>query len=206
MTLIHHPAPTRKARRADRDAVSRVLTAAFLDDPVFVWIAPDRAARDAVLPTAFGGFVDAFARHDATHLAPAEGDAVTGAALWSPAGVAPVDPADEGALEASMGGFDDESLVRLGICLELFAGAHPHEPAWFLQFLGVDPAHQGQGVGSVLLRQVLDAADRTGEAAYLEATSERNRALYARHGFRQIDELVLPDGPTVYPMWRDPAS
>jgi ribosomal protein S18 acetylase RimI-like enzyme len=205
MTLIHHPAPTRKARGADRDAVSRVLTAAFLDDPVFVWIEPDRTAREAVLPTAFAGFVDAFARHDATHVAPSEGLAVTGAALWSPAGVAPVDPADEAALEASMTGFADESMMRLGICLELFAGAHPHEPAWFLQFLGVDPTHQGQGVGSVLLRQVLDGADRAGEAAYLEATTQRNRALYERHGFRQTGEIVLPDGPTVYPMWRDPA-
>jgi hypothetical protein len=51
---------------------------------------------------------------------------------------------------------------------------------------------------------VLDAADRAGEAAYLEATSSRNRALYERHGFTCIGDLGLPDGPTVYALWRTP--
>jgi ribosomal protein S18 acetylase RimI-like enzyme len=88
--------------------------------------------------------------------------------------------------------------------VELFGAAHPHEPAWYLQFLGVDPAYQGRGLGSALLRDVLDAADESGQAAYLEASSDRNRALYERHGFAHLGDLTLPDGPTAYAMWRDP--
>jgi hypothetical protein len=42
--------------------------------------------------------------------------------------------------------------------------------------------------------------------AYLEATSERNRDLYRRHGFVDREVLELPDDcPPLYPMWRDPA-
>src|SRR3546814_20566016 len=90
-------------------------------------------------------------------------------------------------------------------CGERFGAVHPHEPAWYLQFLGVAAAHQGHGHGSTLLREVLAGADAAGEAAYLEATTQRNRALYERHGFRYISDLELPDGPTSYALWRDPS-
>ena len=57
-----------------------------------------------------------------------------------------------------------------------------------------------------LLRDILDVADRNGEAAYLEATSDLNRRLYERHGFRWVADLPMPDGPTAYAMWRDPGA
>ena len=40
--------------------------------------------------------------------------------------------------------------------------------------------------------------------AYLEATSERNKQLYLRHGFEVTGEIKLPDGPRMWPMWRTP--
>ncbi|TVP75518.1 MAG: GNAT family N-acetyltransferase, partial [Nitriliruptor sp.] len=39
--------------------------------------------------------------------------------------------------------------------------------------------------------------------AYLESTSRRNRELYLRHGFEVIGEIRLPDGPSIWPMWRE---
>jgi len=84
---------------------------------------------------------------------------------------------------------------------------HPHEPHYYLPIIGVDPAAQGQGIGSSLLRPVLERADREGMPAYLEATTPRNRALYARHGFEDVDVLHLPyDGPPMWRMWREPKS
>ena len=40
--------------------------------------------------------------------------------------------------------------------------------------------------------------------AYHEASSPRNRALYERHGYVTQGEFTLPDGPPLWPMWRDP--
>lgn len=62
----------------------------------------------------------------------------------------------------------------------------------------------GRGVGSALMRPVLETCDRDGVPAYLEATSERNKRLYLRHGFEVTDEIRLPDGPTLWRMWRAP--
>ncbi len=72
-----------------------------------------------------------------------------------------------------------------------------------MQFLATDPPLQSRGIGATLLRDVLAAADENGEAAYTEATSLRNRALYERLGFSFTREIPLPDGPSLYAMWRD---
>ena len=45
----------------------------------------------------------------------------------------------------------------------------------------------------------------TGTAAYLEASDERTRDLYLRHGYTDRREPIeLPDGPSMYPMVRIP--
>jgi ribosomal protein S18 acetylase RimI-like enzyme len=209
VTTIDSGAPARPAGPGDRDELNRVLAAAFLDDPIVTWMVPDRPTRERLMPEMFDAFADAFARHDATRLVAAgDGDSgvAGGAAMWSPPGVAPVHPDDEEAMSLRLADLAGPHLDRMGTCMAVFEEAHPSEPAWFLQFVGVDPACQGRGLGARLLRDVLDVADRDGEAAYLEATSEQNRRLYERHGFRRVADLPMPDGPTAYAMWRDPGA
>lgn len=75
--------------------------------------------------------------------------------------------------------------ARLSAC-------HPSVPHAHLQFLGVTSAAQGRGIGSALLKETLAPLDRTGTVAYLEASTERNVALYARHGFEVTNEFELP--------------
>ena len=84
------------------------------------------------------------------------------------------------------------------------AAQHPEEPHWYLPFVGTRPDRQSRGLGSAVMRPVLDACDVAGLPAYLEATSERVARLYARHGFMIAGEIELPDGPSLWPMWREP--
>jgi hypothetical protein len=63
--------------------------------------------------------------------------------------------------------------------------------------------------GTVLLLPALQAHhaafDWQGIAAYLEASGERTRDLYLRHGYTDHGEPIeLPDGPSMYPMVRIP--
>ena len=90
--------------------------------------------------------------------------------------------------------------------LALIESMHPHEePHWYLATLGTDPEVQGRGIGSALLRPVLEHCDAEGQPAYLESSKEKNLAFYSRHGFEVVKEVPLPGGgPTIWTMWRDP--
>jgi len=79
---------------------------------------------------------------------------------------------------------------------------HPTEPHWYLPMIGVDPAHQGAGVGSALMSEALKAVDRDGLIAYLESSNHKNVSLYERHGFEIIGEIQSGSSPVVRPMLR----
>jgi ribosomal protein S18 acetylase RimI-like enzyme len=70
--------------------------------------------------------------------------------------------------------------------------------------LGTAPEHQGKGLGSAMMAPVLHRCDDEGLPAYLESSKESNIAFYRRHGFEVVGEVVVPDGPTLWPMWREP--
>lgn len=189
------------AGTADVPTIGGTLARAFHDDPVFEWIVPDAAARRVTLPSVFAAFAEAYMVHQETELV-ADG---AGAAVWAPAGAEPMTADQEhriGELLAAILGADAERAVT---AMELLDHHHPSRPCAYLQFMGVVPACQGRGLGSQLLTSMLVRCDASGTPAYLEATSEANRRLYQRHGFDTMTELVLPDGPPLWPMWREPA-
>ena len=66
-------------------------------------------------------------------------------------------------------------------------------PHWYLMALGVDPAHQGEGFGSALVRAGTRRADRDQVPIYLETETGLNVAFYGRLGFVVIDELDLAE-------------
>ena len=140
--------------------------------------------------------------HDETYVT-ADG---RGAALWVPPGgelVAEEDAEEFGGRVVEAAGADAEERT-LGImgCLDEH---HPHGSFYFLNLLAVVPEAQGQGIGSAMLERVLDRCDREGVPAYLDATSERGKELYERHGFVAGGALRADGAPPFYPMWRQPA-
>ncbi|WP_016910568.1 GNAT family N-acetyltransferase [Streptomyces xiaopingdaonensis] len=81
----------------------------------------------------------------------------------------------------------------------------PTEPTWFLATVGVAPAAQARGLGSAVLAPGLEAADRAGDAAFLETSSEANLRFYGRLGFAVTAEVELPEGgPLTWCMRREP--
>ena len=70
---------------------------------------------------------------------------------------------------------------------------HPKAPHAHLVFLGVATNAQGRGVGSELLKHTLASLDASGTVAYLECSTERNVALYQRHGFEVTGQFELPN-------------
>ncbi|MCX5145475.1 MULTISPECIES: GNAT family N-acetyltransferase [unclassified Streptomyces] len=193
----------RQADQSDRDAVARLLDEAFRTDPVSSWVFPDPEHRAAVHGKFLGVFVD---------VALAEGRidyAVDGsaAALWLriPAGD-PEGEAAEDEVPARMREVADPDNERCELVGRLTGAVHPTaEEHEYLLMIAVAPGRQGEGLGTELMRPVLERCDREGVPAYLEASSERSKGLYERLGWEFTGGAVqLPEGPLMWPMWRKP--
>ncbi|MEU5955571.1 GNAT family N-acetyltransferase [Streptomyces sp. NPDC047525] len=192
----------RRAGESDRADVVRLLDEAFRDDPVSSWVFPGdehRRRRHGALMEAFldlslsQGFVDITE----------DGAAV---ALWWSVPAGEQEGGEEG--PAQLQAAVDPDNARIEEIGRLTGEAHPTDRAHqYLHMIGVSPERQGEGLGSALIGAVLDRCDREGLHAYLEASSSRSRALYTRLGFEDTGKAVeLPDGPRLWPMWREPRS
>ena len=187
----------RSAKEQDKKAVIDVITLAFSTDPMARWAYPDPATYLAAMPEtikAFGG--NGFA-HGTVHLA----DDGAAAAMWLPPGV---ESDSERLAQLSEQYSPPDRLPEMMQVFEQMGAYHPHEPCWFLPLIGVDPARQGQGYGSALLRHALEQCDRDNVPAYLESSNPRNVPLYERHGFQALGSIQAGSSPTVVPMLRRP--
>ncbi|MEV0318641.1 GNAT family N-acetyltransferase [Streptomyces sp. NPDC050658] len=190
----------RRAGESDRPEVVALLDAAFQDDPVSGWVFPGEEYRRE----RHGGLMSAF-----LDMALGEGyvditeDGAAVALWWSvPAGAQEADEDGPAQLREAV----DAGNERIEVIGRLTSEAHPSDRAHqYLHMIGVHPERQGEGLGSTLMDGVLDRCDREGLHAYLEASSSRSLALYTRLGFAFTGHAIeLPDGPRLWPMWREP--
>ena len=185
----------RAATDEDVPALCEALARAFHDDPIGVWALPSERRRAAQSKRFYRERMRTLLEEEMVFC----DEARTGAALWAP----------HDRWRAPLG-----ELARMRIWTRrshlFLAGAHrmeqahPKEPHYYLNVLGVSPESQGQGLGSRLLAPMLERCDREGVPAYLESSKERNLAFYGRHGFRVTGDVTFPRGPRIWAMWRDP--
>jgi GNAT superfamily N-acetyltransferase len=187
-----HPRP---ASAADVDGVAETLAEAFLHDSVLSWCYPEPNRRAEILPALFRQIVDTYLPCGGIYTTPEH----VSAAVWVP----PSSAVDEDQLGSSLEAISGDDAQRLYTLLELTEAHHPHDADHqYLLAIGTRPGWQSGGVGSRMLRAVLSTCDDHGMPAYLEATTERSKRLYERHGFEVTEVLTLPDGPDIWCMLR----
>lgn len=190
-----------RADDADADRLSQVIADAFIDLPPSRWLIADPVARRDVFPGYFLMFVEHALGSGVVHTT-ADRSAV---ALWLFVGDEHDNgPADYEARLAALTGPWTDRFVAFDAALDR---CHPAGiPHHYLAMIAVRPDRQGAGTGATLLRSYHQEIDETdGAPAYLEASSERVRALYLRQGYasRPDAPFYLPDGgPPMWPMMR----
>ena len=191
------PTTVRPVRASDEDCAITTIVLAFASDPMARWSWPDGQEYLRLMPTvtrAFGG--NAFAHGSAFCT-----DRHEGVALWLPPGVAPDEELMMSLVDDSV---DEGRRQEMFSIFEQMERFHPQAPHWYLPLVGVDPAQQGKGYGSALLRHAAERFDREGALAYLESSNPRNIPLYERHGFEGIGRIQAGSSPVVTPMIRRP--
>lgn len=175
--------------------LASTLADAFYHDPIFGWLMPDEQTRLERL----GRFYTIELREiGLTRGRTWTSSGLAGAAISTPPGNWRVPPRVMLAQSKLFG----VHLVRAARLLPAIERRHLRQPHHYFAHVGVAPPAQGKGLGSALMRPTLDRCDREGLPAYLEASSERNAALYERLGFRVIRELRAAGSPPLRLMLR----
>jgi ribosomal protein S18 acetylase RimI-like enzyme len=193
----------RHAKDQEIKPVADALALAFDDDPVMEWLfGRHRERRLARLRRFFSHEAKRHRKHGQVLTT----EAIEGGAFWDSPGHWRESWGEVIRSFPALGSAVGPRLPRALRGLSMIERAHPHEPHWYLAVLGTDPAAQGRGVGGSLMQPVLDRCDEQGLGAYLESSKETNLAYYARFGFEVTGELTLPNGPPIWPMWRQPRA
>jgi ribosomal protein S18 acetylase RimI-like enzyme len=198
----HEAATVRKATPHELDSLAAVLARAFYEDPVFSWVVSDDGRRLRLLQRSFRLYLRRlwFAQNECYTT-----ENVAGAVVWELPGEWKAGVLDRLRLLPSMLAINGRLLPRILRALAAAESDHPADPHYYLPVVGVEPEWQGRGLGTALMRPVLERCDDDMLPAYLEATSPRNRALYQRHGFEVTGQFsVGPGSPPSWRMWRTP--
>ncbi|MBI5289997.1 MAG: GNAT family N-acetyltransferase [Chloroflexi bacterium] len=183
-----------------------VLGRAFFDDPMTSWCVPNDEVRARALPWFFAKATAIGHRWGEVHTT---AGVVEGSAIWLPPGKTKVTMGQMWRTRLLLAPlkFGPAGFMRFMKIMNTFEHLHDRDmpdPHWYLFVLGVDPPRQGQGLGGVLMGDVLARADGAGLPCYLETQKPINVPFYQKHGFDVVVEDDIPNGPHYWTMKRQP--
>lgn len=199
----------RKLQLSELDQAVEVISQAFVNDPLCVFMLPNQRTRLKDLRKFFHLYARLYIHSGRGY---GVGEPLKGVSYW-------LEP-----------GQDDlsVSISALKMFIPILLSSYPigyikarpiikqtdllHkkyaiEPHYYLDNLAVLPAEQGKGFSSQLLRPVLEKADAEGVMVYTDTVTHGNVALYEHFGFHVVEECsVGKTGIKVWALLRSPGQ
>jgi ribosomal protein S18 acetylase RimI-like enzyme len=193
-------------RQSYRQA-AQVLGRAFADEPVSVEVLK-KFTREGRIRALTNDFSDEIllCLQKGYPLHVSEAGKVIAAAVIYPPGAYPLPGAIQWMLLIKSfiknGFYDIRDWIRW---LDEVEKIHPKKPHYYLEYIGVEPLHQGKSIGSAIMQHLIGKADEECVGCYLENADPNNLAFYKRFAFKVIAEKEILGIPAWF-MWRDPDS
>jgi ribosomal protein S18 acetylase RimI-like enzyme len=176
------------------ERASEVLARAFRNDPLAVYLFPDRAERESKLSCVLRSLLRYGYLYGG---ASATSPQLEGVVVWLPS------EQDHWTLWRKIRSGSTLMLFRIGRraaarwkALDAYLGAmkkrHVPSAHYYGLLLAVDPVYQGKGYGGALLRAVLAEVDRQRRPCYLETLTEKDVSFFQHFGFRVVEEGIVP--------------
>ena len=192
--------------RFRRPRFAEILSSAFADDPFYTFVFPDPERRTRLLPWLFNKLLS-YANHYGLVFADSE---YHGISIWLGPKHTRLLPL--GVLRAGLFLFPFKvshlelkrsiKLAQVSNQLHRQAVSTPH---FYLEAVGVEPLHQGKGLGRALVQAGISRADETRVPCYLETYNPNNLGFYGSLGFSVVgSEKALPSAPHVWGLLREP--
>ena len=188
----------RPAVPSEFSLVLPVCVEAFADEAVSAWVEPEPELRQDRTRELFETSLRAAVDAGQLLVAFLPGGYPVAASVWADLDSTPPTAEPPARFE-----HDRPATRRLAAVLAATSARHPYAPHVYLSAMAALPHRRGLGAGTAMLRYGLTRSRELGLPVYLEASTPRNRRLYARHGFHDLGEPIhLPEGgPVLQPMW-----
>jgi ribosomal protein S18 acetylase RimI-like enzyme len=182
----------------DAERAGAGLARAFATDPLFAYMLPDVETRRRLFPWWFATCVRYGCQcGDVWAVVNGPDRDLLGIAIWLrlPDGDFTPERLERAGFGAAPAVIGEAAWKRLatanGYMDETQAQVVP-PPSLYLLQLGIEPDHQGRGLGGFLLRRFLAAAQDAGLAACLGTFEPNNVGFYRRHGLEVVADKVEP--------------
>ncbi|MCE7794461.1 GNAT family N-acetyltransferase [Salipaludibacillus sp. CUR1] len=187
---------TRLKRNQTKHA-AEVLSRAFYNDPLMIYLIPDNKERKRKLPKLILKVV----RYCRSFHTVETDDNFNGVACWLPPGSTGLKYGKKimsGSLAVPflLGFRGYKRFLKVMRVLDQLEAKHVPEPHWYLFMIGVDTGARGKGTGSKLIEAKFKEAEREGSQAayYLETMNDKTLPLYKKLGFRVCETVTVENG------------
>lgn len=171
-----------------------VLARAFIDDPMVRWPLGGRLDHPMELEARLTTFFTEINRGSVDMEMMWATEDGRGVVVWlAPHATASFEE-DDLEMRPRIEPLTDDGGARYAVFWDWIASHVPEEPTWFLDQIGVEPGHQGEGIGAALIEHGLAMARASGQPAFLETGNVRNVAYYERFGFEVVSDGDAPGG------------
>jgi len=195
--------------KAQVKPVAEMMARAFQDDTISAYFFPDVSERKNKAPYAFESLIRYGLLYGEVY---ATSPNLEGAAVWLPSDKVHRTPwrrirSGDLLMVFKVGRKTASRQRSLGDYASSVHKRHVPFKHWYLQLIGVDPACQGKGYASILLRAMFARIDKERLPCYLEATTEKNVPIYQHYGFKIVEEGKVPGSEvTLWAMLREKAG
>jgi GNAT superfamily N-acetyltransferase len=184
--------------KADVKAAAATLANAFVNYPVSVFFTPDEAKRKKRQPGISRRILRNSIKSGEVYITSPK---MEGVAIWMLNNNQTAEKKRKQSLRDRIGALsiDKETKKRQQAFFEYSDSIRKRVlPAkyWYLQMLGVNPAYQGKGFSSRLVKPMLARAEKEGLPVFLETQLKKNVTLYEHFGFKVVEDGMIP-GSTV---------
>ncbi len=183
-----------------RPAAERLLALAFLDDPGWRAIGPDRPGHRLAVERVYHRGAIAIARRSGRCYAAVVQGELAGVAITF--GGEPPELRSALSLAPAFILSGPAPMARALQVGRLIQSAHPDEPHHYLWILASDPRLQRRGVGRALMGRAISDATEAGLPLYLETANPDNVPYYRTFGFEVTSEGALPRNGRMWFMLR----
>lgn len=184
----------------DAEAAVGVLSRGMRDNPGHVAAFGENSDhRESCLVWMFRGLLRVTG--DRVRIGAFDGGTMVGFAAGAVPGKCRLDPVQQARAGLAMMAVGPARLSRVLQWQWALGRHHPGRAHHHFGPIAVDRDRQGQGIGSMIMKEFARRWDESGEPAYLVTDKPENVSFYTGHGFAVIDEGPVL-GRTNWFMWR----